>query len=101
MGLCQRLHFQCTHTRYSNVTACMPAQVRRFWAVNAGAQAVVCALAAPLPESSGFALAPGRFTLRPAPASGDLPAIEAIASLLVYCQSILSLFVIMCPSTVL
>ena len=65
------------------IPGCMRGQVRRFWAVNTGAQAVVCTLAAPLPESSGFALAPGRFTLRPAPASGDLPATEATASLLV------------------
>ena len=68
----------------------MPAQVRRFWAVNAGAQAVVCALAAPLPESSGFALTPGRFTLSPAPASGTLPVAEATASLLVHCHVLLS-----------
>ena len=51
--------------------------------VNTGAQAVVCSLAAPLPESSGFALAPGRFTLPPAPLNGDLPSVEATATLLV------------------
>ncbi len=58
-------------------------QVRHFRVVNTGAQAVVCSLAAPLPESSGFGLAPGRFTLPPAPPNGDLPSIEATATLLV------------------
>lgn len=63
--------------------ACMAWQVRHFRVVNTGAQAVVCSLAAPLPESSGFALAPGRFTLPPAPPNGDLPSVEATATLLV------------------
>ena len=63
--------------------ACMAWQVRHFRVVNTCAQAVVCSLAAPLPESSGFALAPGRFTLPPAPPNGDLPSVEATATLLV------------------
>ena len=90
-GIVQEYCSNCASSSgQQRITACMPAQVRRFWAANTGAQAVVCVLAAPLPESSGFALTPGRFTLRPAPASGDLPAAEATASLLVYCAITMS-----------
>lgn len=75
-----------THVRKWSISlerAHMLWQVRHFRVVNTGTQAVVCSLAAPLPESSGFALSPGRFTLAPAPSSGSLPSNEATVTLLV------------------
>jgi hypothetical protein len=66
-------------------------QIRSFWVVNAGGMAVVCALAAPLPASSGFALAPGRFILPAARDDGPLPAAEAAVSLLVRTEPALHL----------